>query len=64
MQKQGDVLRDDHPYRENTRARAPPAAAAPRLRGNGTDGVCVPGGTGGGDGLLGCNCIFWSLWKV
>lgn len=33
------------------------SAVVPNLRGDGIDGVCVPG-EGGGDGLLGCNCIF------
>lgn len=50
------VLRDEQLYKEN--------ASQPLICRVIESMVCVPGGEGGGEGLLGCNCIFWSLRKV
>lgn len=49
------VLRDEQLYKENALALICSVMESM---------VCVPGGEGGGEGLLGCNCIFWSLRKV
>lgn len=63
--KLGVFLRGEQLDKENRKdAGFSYSAVALDLRASGFDGVCVPGAEGGSDGLPGCTCIFWRLWKV